>query len=54
MTGTLHPELMGKLRVHCLHDGKQIREVIEAALEAYFKEYEQEYGAIRIPARFRR
>ena len=51
-TVTFPPELMGKLKVMCLYEGKQIREVIAEGLEKYINEYEQEHGAIRIPPRF--
>lgn len=52
-TVTFPPELMGKLKVMCLYQGKQIREVLAVALERYISEYEQEHGAIRVPPRFR-
>lgn len=51
-TVTFPAELMGKLRMLCLYDGKQIREVLEDALDKYINEYEQEHGAIRVPPRF--
>ena len=44
---------MGKLKVMCLYEGKQIREILATALDNYINEYEQKHGAIRIPARFR-
>ncbi len=53
-TVTFPPELMGKLKVMCLYSGKQIREILEEALEKYITEYEQEHGAVRVPPRFRR
>ena len=52
-TVTFPAELMGKLRMLCLYDGRQIREVLEDALDKYINEYEQEHGAIRVPPRFR-
>ena len=52
-TVTFPAELMGKLRMLCLYDGRQIREVLEEALDKYINEYEQEHGAIRVPPRFR-
>lgn len=52
-TVTFPPELMGKLKVMCLYQGQQIREVLAVALERYINEYEQEHGAIRVPPRFR-
>lgn len=52
-TVTFPPELMGKLKVMCLYQGKQIREVLADALEKYIIEYEQEHGVIRVPPRFR-
>lgn len=45
-------EMMGKLRVLCLYEGKQIREILSDALSQYIDEYEQEHGTIRIPPRF--
>ena len=52
-TVTFPPEMMGKLKVMCLYQGKQIREVLADALDKYINEYEQEHGAIRVPPRFR-
>ena len=52
-TVTFPPELMGKLKVMCLYQGKQIRELLADALEKYIIEYEQEHGVIRVPPRFR-
>lgn len=52
-TVTFPPELMGKLKVMCLYEGKQIREILATALDNYINEYEQKHGVIRIPARFR-
>lgn len=52
-TVAFEPELMGKLRMLCLQDGVQIREVLGEALERYISEYEQEHGSIRVPSRFR-
>ena len=52
-TVSFPPELMGKLRMLCLYEGKQIREVLEESLGRYIDEYEQEHGAIRVPPRFR-
>lgn len=51
-TVTFPPEMMGKLRTLCLYEGKQIREVLEYALEKHIKEYEQKHGAISVPPRF--
>lgn len=52
-TVTFPPELMGKLKVMCLYEGKQIREILEECLGDYINEYERKHGAIRIPPRFR-
>lgn len=52
-TVTFPPELMGKLKVMCLYEGKQIREILEECLGRYVSEYEQQHGNIRIPPRFR-
>lgn len=52
-TVTFPAEMMGKLRVLCLYEGKQIREILTDALGRYIDEYEQEHGAIRIPPRFK-
>lgn len=52
-TVTFPPELMGKLKVMCLYEGKQIREILEDALGRLIDEYEQKHGAIRVPPRFR-
>lgn len=52
-TVTFPSELMGKLRMLCLYDDRQIREVLQEALEKYINEYEEEHGAIRVPPRFR-
>lgn len=52
-TVSFPPELMGKLRMLCLYEGKQIREVLEEALGKFVDEYEQEHGVIRVPPRFR-
>ena len=52
-TVTFPPELMGKLKVLCLYEGKQIREVLEECLGRYISEYEQQHGVMRVPPRFR-
>lgn len=52
-TVTFPSEMMGKLRMLCVYEGRQIREVLEEALGRLIDEYEQEHGAIRVPPRFR-
>lgn len=52
-TVTFPAEMMGKLRMLCLYEGKQIREILEEALGKLLDEYEQEHGSIRVPPRFR-
>ena len=53
-TVTFPSEMMGKLRMLCVYEGRQIREVLEEALGRLIDEYEQEHGAIRVPPRFRK
>lgn len=50
---TLPSELMGKLRMFCLEERKQLRDVIEEALNKYFIEIEKERGTISIPETYR-
>lgn len=50
---TLPSELMGKLRMYCLEERKQLRDVIEEALKKYFIEIENERGSISIPETYR-
>ena len=50
---TLPSELMGKLRMFCLEERKQLRDVIEEALKKYFIEIEKERGTISIPETYR-
>lgn len=50
---TLEPEMMGKLRMLCLEHRRQIRDVIEEALQEYLTKFESEHGAIRVPATYR-
>lgn len=52
-TVTFPPELMGKLKVMCLYEGKQIREILADALGRLIDDYEQKHGEIRVPPRFR-
>ena len=52
-TVTFPAELMGKLRMLCLYDDRQIREVLEESLGNYIADYEKQHGAIRVPPRFR-
>lgn len=52
-TVTFPAEMMGKLRMLCVYEGRLIREVLEEALGRLIDEYEQEHGAIRVPPRFR-
>lgn len=52
-TVTFPSEMMGKLRMLCVYEGRQIREVLEEALGRLIDGYEQEHGAIRVPPRFR-
>lgn len=50
---TLPSEIMGKLRMYCLEERKQLRDVIEEALKKYFIEIEKERGPISIPETYR-
>lgn len=50
---TLEPEMMGKLRMLCLEQRRQIRDVIEEALQDYLAKFESEHGAIRVPSIYR-
>ena len=50
---TLEPEIMGKLRMFCLEQRRQIRDVIEEALQDYLTKFESEHGTIRVPATYR-
>lgn len=50
---TLEPEMMGKLRMLCLEQRRQIRDVIEEALQDYLTKFESEHGAIRVPSIYR-
>lgn len=50
---TLPSELMGKLRMFCLEERKQLRDVIEEALNKYFIEIEKYRGTISIPEIYR-
>ncbi len=50
---TLEPEMMGKLRMLCLEQRRQIRDVIEEALQEYLIKFESEHGSIRVPATYR-
>ena len=52
-TVTFPPELMGKLRVLALNEGKQIREILEEGLVMIIEEYENKHGLIRVPEIFR-
>lgn len=50
---TLDPIVMGKLRMMCLEQRRQLRDVIEEALKEYFERFEAEHGTIRVPATYR-
>ena len=50
---TFPAEMMGKLWMLCVYEGRQIREVLEEALGRLIDGYEQAHGAIRVPPRFR-
>lgn len=52
-TVTLPPVMMGKLRMMCLQEGWQIREVIEKSLRTYLANYENENGEIAVPQRYK-
>ena len=52
MTET-EPEMMGKLRMLCLEHRRQIRDVIEEALQEYLTKFESEHGTIRVPSTYR-
>lgn len=52
-TVTFPPELMGKLRVLALNEGKQIREILEEGLVMVIEKYENKHGSIRVPEIFR-
>ena len=51
-TVTLPPVLMGKLRMMCLQEGWQIREVMAQALTSYLNNYEKKNGEIPVPQRY--
>lgn len=51
---TLDPIVMGKLRMLCLEQRRQLRDVIEEALKDYFERFEAEHGNIRVPATYRK
>lgn len=51
-TVSLPPIMMGKLRMMCLQEGWQMREVMAQALNTYLTKYEKEHGEIPIPQRY--
>jgi len=51
-TVSLPPIMMGKLRMMCLQEGWQMREVMAQALNAYLTKYEKEHGEIPVPQRY--
>lgn len=51
-TVSLPPVLMGKLRMMCLEEGWQIREVVEQALTSFLNNYEKKNGEIPVPQRY--
>jgi hypothetical protein len=51
-TVSLPPIMMGKLRMMCLQEGWQMREVMAQALNTYLTKYEKEHGEIPVPQRY--
>ena len=51
-TVSLPPIMMGKLRMMCLQEGWQMREVMAQALNTSLTKYEKEHGEIPVPQRY--
>jgi len=51
-TVSLPPIMMGKLRMMCLQEGWQMREVMAQALNTYLTKYEKAHGEIPVPQRY--